>query len=66
MQGAPIVEEWKGWAHTNTTKEGPNGRCSKDLMPKFNPKLLGGERAKEEIERPREQSRGKTWWESKD
>jgi hypothetical protein len=29
-------------------------------MPKFKPKLLGGKRAKEEIEKPREPSRGKT------
>jgi hypothetical protein len=42
MQGAPIVKNWKGCAHTNTTKEGPNEKHSKDLMPKFKPKAIGG------------------------
>jgi hypothetical protein len=33
----------KKCAHTNITREGPNGRCSKDLTPKFKkfkPRLL--------------------------
>lgn len=27
------VEEWMGSVHTNATREGPNGRGSKDLTP---------------------------------
>jgi hypothetical protein len=35
------TKEQKGCAHTNMVGEGPNGRCSKDLTPKFKPRLLG-------------------------
>jgi hypothetical protein len=41
-QAALPVEERKGCAFSNVAKEGPNGRCSKDLMPKSKPKPLGG------------------------
>jgi len=34
-----------GCTHTNATKEGSNGRHSKDLTPKSKPKLLGGVRS---------------------
>jgi len=34
---------------TNTIRESPNGRHSKDLMPKSKPKPLGGKGAKGEI-----------------
>jgi hypothetical protein len=34
-------------------REGPNGRCSKDLTSQFKPKPLGGEGAKREIEKPK-------------
>jgi hypothetical protein len=40
--------------------KGPNGRCSKDLMSKPKPKPLGGEWAKEEIEKPRKPFEGRT------
>jgi len=34
-----------GCTHTNATKEGPNGRHSKDLTPKSKPKLLGARKS---------------------
>ncbi len=37
---------------TNAIKESPNGRHSKDLMPKSKPKPLGGKGTKGEIEEP--------------
>jgi hypothetical protein len=40
-------------------REGPNGRCSKDLTPKFKPRLLGkgGQKKKKKLGEP---YRGKT------
>jgi hypothetical protein len=40
-QAALPVEERKGCAFSNVAKEGPNGRCSKDLTSQFKPRLLG-------------------------
>ncbi len=61
-QVAPLAEEQKGCASIDTTKEGPNGKFSKDLTPKSKPMLLGGERgAKEKIGKPGKPSRGKIW-----
>jgi hypothetical protein len=38
-----------GCVCTNATKEDPNGRYLKDLMPKSKPRSMGGEEAKGEI-----------------
>jgi hypothetical protein len=35
------TEERKGCAHTNMAMEVSNGRCSKNLTPKFKPSTLG-------------------------
>jgi hypothetical protein len=44
----------KGPAYSNVVREGPNGRCSKDLTSQFKPRLVGGgERVKEEIKEPK-------------
>jgi hypothetical protein len=37
-----LVEEQKGCAYSNAVREGPNGRCSKDLTSQFKPRLVGG------------------------
>ncbi len=52
-QAALPIEEWKGCTFSNVAREGPNGRCSKDLTSQFKPKPLGGEGAKREIEKPK-------------
>jgi len=47
----------KKCAHTNITRESPNGRCSKDLTPKFKkfkPRLLVERGTKKKIKEPRE------------
>jgi len=41
---APFAKEQKGYASTNTIREGPNGKHIKDLMPKPMPMPLGAER----------------------
>jgi hypothetical protein len=43
-QATPPVEEWKGCMCIIVTKEGPNGRCSKDVSSRSKPRLLGGKR----------------------
>jgi hypothetical protein len=44
----------KGCAYSNVIREGPNGRCSKDLTSQFKPRPVGGgERVKEEIKEPK-------------
>jgi hypothetical protein len=59
-QALTPVEERMGCTCTNTAGEGPNGRHSKDLMPKSKLGVIKkGEGAKGEIEEPREPSRGK-------
>jgi hypothetical protein len=35
------VEKRKGCAYSNMAKEGPNGRCSKNLTSQFKPRLMG-------------------------
>jgi hypothetical protein len=44
----------------NTIEKGPNGRCLKDLMPKFKRRLLGGEGGKKEIKKLKKPYRRKT------
>ncbi len=55
----PPKNEWDVCVCTNTIRESPNGRHSKDLMPKSKPKPLGGKGAKGEIEEPRNPHGGK-------
>jgi len=50
----------KKCASTNATEEGPNGRHSKDLIPKSKLRPLGGEGVKEEIEKLKKPSKGRT------
>jgi hypothetical protein len=47
------IEERKGCAFSNVVRDGPNGRCSKDLTSQFKPMPLGGERAKGKIKKPK-------------
>jgi len=41
-QVAPLAKEQKGCVNINIAKKGPNGKHSKDLRPKSQPKPLGG------------------------
>jgi hypothetical protein len=47
------VEKQIGCIYTNMTREGPNGRHSKDLTLKSTPKLLGRKGVKGKIKEPR-------------
>jgi len=40
-QVAPLAKEQKGCVNINIAKKGPNGKHSKDLRPKSQPKPLG-------------------------
>jgi len=54
----PPTKEQMGCTCTNMIGEGPNGKHSKDLMPKSKLRVAkGGEGAKREIEKPLEPSR---------
>jgi len=60
-QIAPFVEEQMGCVCTNATKEDPNGKYSKDAMPKSKPRSMGGEETKMEIKQLGEPYGRKTW-----
>jgi hypothetical protein len=47
-QVAPPTKERKGYVCTDVVGENPNGRQSKDLIPKFKPKTLGGKGVQKE------------------
>jgi len=57
-QAPPPIKEQMGCTCTNMIGEGPNGKHSKDLMPKSKLGVAkGAEGAKREIEKPLEPSR---------